>query len=93
MFVIMASFRTLFKGIYAETFGLLTHLVQIATKFTKRAFLKDVLSSKNGGIKHCISLIKATNEPLAKTIKTSKQQQILMGSRLFLFSNKDFSTN
>jgi hypothetical protein len=56
----VASFRSLFRGIYAETFVLLAHLVQIATKFTKRAFLKDVLSSKNGCIKRCISLIKAT---------------------------------
>jgi hypothetical protein len=37
----VASFRSLFKGIYAETFVLLAHLVQIATKFTKRAFTKN----------------------------------------------------
>jgi hypothetical protein len=34
----VASFLSLFKGISDETFVFLTHLVQIATKFTKRAF-------------------------------------------------------
>jgi hypothetical protein len=36
----VASFRSIFKGIDTESFVLLARFLQIATKFTKRAFLK-----------------------------------------------------
>jgi hypothetical protein len=37
----VASFRKLFKGLHIEPFVSLTFLAQIATKFTKRALLKE----------------------------------------------------